>query len=108
MTSRRSLSTTRKLRIFEAAGGLCHICGTKIFGKGWDAEHVIPLALGGADDDRNLRPAHKACHGDKTKIDNASWSKAKRMRAKHYSIRGPSGFRSKYRKKMDGTVVLRS
>lgn len=83
MTDRRSLSPMRKLRIFEDAGGICHICGTKIFGKGWEAEHVIPLALGGVDDDSNLRPAHKACHGDKTKADNASWSKAKRIRAKH-------------------------
>lgn len=90
MTERRRLSPMRKLKVFEDAGGLCHICGLKIFGKGWEVEHVIPLALGGADDANNMRPAHDHCHGEKTKADNASWSKAKRMKAKHYGIRKKS------------------
>jgi 5-methylcytosine-specific restriction protein A len=107
MTDRRSLSPTRRVKIFEDAGGRCHICEGKIFGKEWDVEHVIPLALGGADDASNMRPAHKSCHGEKTKADAASWSKAKRIRAKHIGAKRPSGFQSKYRKKMNGEVVLR-
>jgi 5-methylcytosine-specific restriction protein A len=99
MTARRPLSTTKRVKLFEAAGGICHICGGKIYGKGWDVEHVIPLALGGADDASNMRPAHKDCHGTKTKADNASWSKAKRMKARDIGIRPPS----KWRKPMPGS-----
>lgn len=83
MSKRSPISNTRRARLFEDAGGRCHICGQKIFGKGWEVEHVIPLALGGADDESNMRPAHTACHGKKTKTDNTSWSKAKRQRLKH-------------------------
>lgn len=93
MTDRRPLSTTKRLKIFEDAGGRCHICGLKIFGKGWDVEHVIPLALGGADDASNMRPAHKDCHKGKTQSDAASWSKAKRVRAKHIGAKKPSAWR---------------
>lgn len=83
MTERRRLSPTRRLKVFEDANGRCHICGQKIFGKAWEVEHVIPIALGGADDESNMRPAHEDCHAGKTKADNARWSKAKRTRAKH-------------------------
>lgn len=113
MTERRGLSPTRRLRIFEDANGLCHICEQKIFGKGWEVEHVIPLALGGADDGSNMRPAHTDCHGKKTKTDNASWSKAKRMKAKHYGIRRSSNpiMGSKgtpWRRRMNGQTERRT
>lgn len=112
MTDRRSLSPMRRLKVFEDAGGLCHICGQKIFGKEWDAEHVIPLALGGADDDSNLRPAHKACHGIKTRTDAASWSKAKRVKAKHLGIRKrstfPGGRDSSWKMKIGGRAERRT
>ena len=91
MTKRASLSPMRKLRIFEAAGSRCHICGLKIQGK-WDVEHVIPLALGGADDETNMAPAHKACHAPKTAEDVAAIARAKRRKARHLGIRKRSSF----------------
>ena len=83
--SRRPMTRSRKVRIFEVAGGICHICGSKIDGvrERWDAEHVIPLAAGGDDDDDNLRPAHVACHRGKTTEDAKVIAKTKRVRAKH-------------------------
>ena len=45
---------TRNARIL-ATSDICHICGE----PGADAiDHVMPVALGGTDDDWNLRPAH--------------------------------------------------
>jgi 5-methylcytosine-specific restriction endonuclease McrA len=49
----------------------------------WDLEHVIPIAMGGDDDEENLRPAHKSCHKAKTKDDVKAVAKAKRRQAKH-------------------------
>ena len=94
MTARRSLSPMQRLKVFEAAGGRCHLCELRIqVGQPWDVEHVRPLALLGDDDQSNMRPAHKDCHAIKTKADAASWSKAKRMKAKHLGIKKPGGFR---------------
>jgi len=93
MTTRRSLSPLQRLKVFEAAKGVCHLCQQRIqVGQKWDVEHVRPLALGGADDETNMRPAHKVCHAEKTKADAASWSKAKRMKAKHIGIKKRRGW----------------
>jgi 5-methylcytosine-specific restriction protein A len=93
MTARRPLSPMRRLRVFEAAGGLCHLCGLRIqVGEKWEVEHRRALALGGEDDDANLSPAHKSCHAEKTTDDLARTAKAKRMKAKHLGIRKRSTF----------------
>lgn len=108
MTARRSLSPLQRLKVFEAAGGRCHLCELRIqVGQPWDVEHVRPLALLGEDDQSNMRPAHKDCHATKTKADAASWSKAKRCAAKHNGIRKPPAFRSKWKRKVSGETVLR-
>lgn len=91
--SRKSLSPLQRLKVFEAASGRCHICGARIqLNQPWDVEHVIPLALMGADDPSNMSPAHKACHAAKTAIDFASIAKAKRMKARHLGIRKAPSF----------------
>lgn len=90
--SRRRMSTTRRVRIFEAAGGVCHICGGKIDAtrERWDADHVIPLELSGDDSDDNLRPAHERCHRAKTSTEDVPRiAKAKRVRAKHLGAAKP-------------------
>lgn len=43
---------------------ICHVCGQP---GGNEADHVVPLAEGGADDESNMRPIHAVpCHRDKT------------------------------------------
>ena len=108
MTDRKSMSPMRRLRVFEQNGGRCHICERLIrAGERWEAEHRIPLALGGADDASNMAPAHVVCHSKKTRSDNASWTKAKRCAAKHVGAKRPSAFKSKWKRRVDGTTVLR-
>lgn len=84
MTKRKPMTKARRVRVFDAASGRCHLCGLAIkTGERWEAEHVIALECGGTDDDANLRPAHVECHKGKTATDAAIGAKLTRMRARH-------------------------
>lgn len=91
MTRKRRSAKTR-LRIFLAHKGVCHVCSGAIsVGQLWDLDHVIPLALGGDDEEHNLAPAHrKTCHGSKTAAqDVPAIAKAKRREARHIGATAP-------------------
>ena len=110
----RRMSPTRRLRIFEAHAGRCHICGERIDGtrERWEAEHVVPYALTRDDSDGNLAPAHVRCHAEKTTGDAATIAKAERVSRKHSGAHRPRstvpGSRaSRWKRKIDGTVVRR-
>lgn len=101
-----------RVRVFDRHGGRCHLTGRRIrAGEAWDCEHVVALANGGQHRETNLAPALKAPHREKTAADVAEKANVYRKRAKHLGIRKPSRFPgsrdSKFKKKMDGTVVLR-
>lgn len=83
--TRRTLSTSARVRIFDAAGGVCCLCGVKIaVGQAWDVAHVIALAAGGSDTPANMRPAHRMCHRVETAtVDIPRIAKTKRQRAAH-------------------------
>ena len=90
MTARRSLSARERLRLFALHGGVCHLCNGKIDAtrEGWDVSHVIPLAIGGADDDENRQLAHRKCHRAHTaKIDQPRIAKTARQGQKHMGAR---------------------
>lgn len=111
--TRRSIHNTMRVRIFLAAGGKCHLCGDKIDApkQRWDVEHVKPLSMGGADTEANMRPAHVECHAVKSAAEAAPRAKADRNAAKRLGLRKPSTFpcskTSKFKKKLNGEVVLR-
>ena len=112
--TRRSWTPRRRLALFDAHKGRCHICGEKIDGtrERWDVEHLVPIALGGDDDEGNAAPAHERCHKIKTATDKAQIAKANRVRAKHngarHSNRSFQGSRkTKWKKKISGEVVHR-
>ena len=112
--TRRRWTPRRRLSLFEAHEGRCHICGGKIDGtrERWDVEHVIPLALWGDDDEANCAPAHESCHKGKTATDKGQIAKAERVRAKHNGAGRakatiPGSKASRWKRKIDGSVVLR-
>ena len=97
-----------------AADGKCQGCGCKLGGAGRTPEfdHIIALANGGENRETNLQALCRPCHRMKTDEDVAQKSKNRRVRAKHMGIKEtrnplPGGRKSKWKKKMDGTVVLR-
>ena len=116
-TKRKNMTPRLRLKIWEAHKGICVLCNSKIDGvrERWIVEHIMPLALGGEDAEANMGPAHDACAIKKTfgrTGDIAKAAKAKRVKSKHLGIKKsknplPSGKGSKWKKKMDGSVVRR-
>lgn len=106
---RARLSTSARVRVFEAAGGVCHLCGGKIhIGEGWDVSHEIPLALGGLDAAKNMLPAHRKCHRRHTAdVDIPDIAKAKRREAKYIGAKQKRLWHPTLRKKLNGEVVPR-
>ena len=89
-TARGHLSTRRKLGIWEREKGLCMMCSTRLQPGKFIYEHVRALELGGTDTDDNIRLTCLPCAGVK---------KSKNPL--------PGGKGSKWKKKMDGSVVRR-
>jgi 5-methylcytosine-specific restriction enzyme A len=92
-TKRGRMTPTRALKAWENTGGVCVTCGQKIDGtkERWFVEHIRALELGGADDDRNIGPAHyDVCKAVKDADDHARAAKAKRVKRARLGIRPPS------------------
>lgn len=101
-----------RLRVFERHGGICYLSGRKIMpGDKWELEHILAIINGGENRESNMAPALVEPHKIKTAQDLAQKSKDYRVRAKHNGIKKPSRFPgsrdSRWKKKMDGTVVAR-
>ena len=112
--TRRSLTRLQRIRVFDDADGICHLCGCKIHSsQDWQADHIIPLGLDGPDTPDNMRPAHVDCHKAKSSVDKGQIAKAVRQRANHLGIKRrqsrpmPGTKASGVRKRMDGTVERR-
>ena len=103
------------MRLFRLHNRTCHICRLPIDGltQRWEIEHVKPRwAIGAAADaDDNMVPAHASCHKGKTKVESGARAKAIRRTKKHGGHRSkhpiPGGRHSRWKRKMDGTVVDR-
>lgn len=73
MKARRSTTTRDRARArMRAQNAACHICGQPIdysltadHPRSFVADHVIPLAKGGRDEQDNMRAAHRDCNSTK-------------------------------------------
>lgn len=111
-TKRGALSNRRKLAIWEREHGKCMLCGIKLRTGGFIYEHVRALELGGADSDDNIRLTCKPCATQKTKKDHQTAGKAKRQKSSFLGLKKsktplPCGKHSKWKRKMNGQIVLR-
>ena len=90
MTTQRHMTPARRLRIWEAAKGLCGVCGEPVALVDADIDHRIGVWLSRDDTDANLRPLHReTCHRPKTKLDVAIIAKVKRILAREEGTRRP-------------------
>lgn len=94
---RPKISQSTRGRILQREGGCCYLCGLPIIGNDFDADHELARELGGLDDESNLRPAHRACHHEKSRRDIALIAKGNRIRQK---ISGLDPIRRKPKPKM--------
>jgi hypothetical protein len=61
----RNSSLTQKQRkdVLKKTGGRCHLCGGKIKGNKFAADHILSHAAGGKHDPENYLAAHSHCNG---------------------------------------------
>ena len=90
---RKTRNAKERARLFKLFAGKCYLCDGAIDGtkEAWEIEHVIPIAMGGDDEDSNLQLAHAKCHKSKTATDIPQIARAKRREAKHTGARVPQG-----------------
>lgn len=79
-----------RLRIYDRAGGICHICKLPIKqGETWHADHVKALIEGGENREQNLAPAHAVCNLAKANGEKTRKAKVARTRKKNVGITRP-------------------
>lgn len=123
---RYNFSSKVKRQARERSGGRCEAvgivyglapgqrCNASLEGKPVEIDHYpIPATDEGSDVLENAVTCCVACHRFKTSsYDVPMQAKGKRISDRHNGLRAPSGFatnrNSKFKKRMDGTVVLRS
>jgi hypothetical protein len=73
------MGLSRRARVLARFNGKCASPGCSR-ADSLEIDHTIPLELGGADEDHNLRPLCTYHHRMKTKLDVAMIAKARRIR----------------------------
>lgn len=106
-TKRKSMTKARIARIFLENQGRCHLCELLIRdGEKYEIDHITPLWAGGSEEDNYLAPAHVKCHAAKTAAEAPARAKRNRIIAKGYAK--PRKPPSKWKRRMDGSVVDRA
>lgn len=68
MADRRRLTKVERQAVYDKMDGYCAYCGTPITIKSMQADHVVPLKKGGADEVNNMFPACRSCNHYKSTL----------------------------------------
>lgn len=111
---RRDFPQKVKAQAFLRAAGFCEgkNCGARLTVGKVNYDHDLPDDLGGEPTLENCKVLCLVCHKEKTKtLDMPRIAKGRRIRKREAGIKKRSTFAcsrdSKFKKRMDGTVVLR-
>lgn len=102
-----------KVRVFEKYEGRCYLSGIRLTPGTWEIEHIVAIINGGENRESNLAPVSKGkVHQEKTredvKIKSISYRKKKANLGLRKKSRFPGSKDSKWKKKINGTVVRRN
>jgi 5-methylcytosine-specific restriction endonuclease McrA len=73
------MGQSRRARVLARFDGMCAYPGCDVRDS-LQIDHTIPLELGGADEDHNLKAICVSCHKRKTRLDVKMIAKARRIR----------------------------
>ena len=113
MTRRRYLTAKAKAEIHHDQNGCCAECGDWIMLAETQWDHILPLCLGGSNDN-NWQGLCMKCHATKTKKEAGmrakadrckAWEGVKKRRGRALQSRG---FCTRLRRKMSGRVEVRT
>jgi len=110
MTDRRSLTQKKRAELFLAQNGKCYDCPRKLMPGMYHADHRLPLADGGSNDDDNIVLICLDCHKAKTRGENKSRAHHDRIAVggrQRKSRPMPGSRASGWKCKMSGEVVRR-
>ena len=103
-----------KVAAYRLCQGRCEGCTAPLLPGRFQYDHRLPVAMGGASSLDNCEVLCSACHGAKTcERDIPTIAKSNRVRNKFIGAKTPSrrplpgGRNSKYKIKLDGSVVPR-
>lgn len=97
-----------RLRVYDRYSGKCSNCGMEIGARNpWEIDHKIALVNGGLHAESNLRPLCRGCHCVKTISDVVEKALIYSIRSKHVGLKKRSKFVSRFKRKVNGQVVLR-
>jgi 5-methylcytosine-specific restriction protein A len=63
-----------RARILGRDAGMCYVCG----GLASEIDHIVPVSLGGSDDESNLAAICSRCHRHKTAVESNTRKKSGR------------------------------
>ena len=104
---RKPPTKAAKVAAWNAANGLCALCGKPVAleGLGVEYDHELMRSVSADDSVENLRPTHSRCHAEKTAKHDAPLMAKVRGQEKltRAKVEKRGGFRSW--RKFDGTIV---
>src|SRR5579875_3923227 len=88
-TERKAMTPARRARILKRQGPVCARADCE---APWtEIDHIVPLALGGADEDHNCEGLCADHHRQKTSTDLGLIAKAKRRERNHLGLKPRNG-----------------
>ena len=118
MAKRHYITRREAIGIVLSQDGTCPICGAKLQSGNLHFDHIVPLALGGADDESNWQAiCAEPCHRKKTRGSKATEfgsdmhviKKVRRLqegRPKRSGLKiKSSGFDQRYSRKLNSEIV---
>lgn len=104
---RSEFTKATKTQAWDRCGGKCQKCIAPLITGAIHYDHVIPTSIKPDNSLANCQVLCANCHSGKTRLDRKIIAKAHRLEERRIGIDKPKRPKSKYKRKVDGSVVYR-